>query len=69
MDDAAIGWHQEQHAGLANHPDCATKLTQWLTQKSTENHHINADDEIQGPGASTYLAQGLPQFLAFAFDA
>ena len=69
MDDAAIGWHQEQHAGLANHPDCATKLTQWLTQKSTENHHTNADDEIQGPGASTYLAQGLPQFLAFAFDA
>lgn len=69
MDNAAMSWHQEQHAELANHPDCATRLTQWLTQKSTENHDTTADEEIQGPGASTYLAQGLPPFLTFAFDA
>ena len=56
-----MGWHQKQHAGFADHPDCAIKLTHWLTQQSTDSPDTTADEELRRPGASTYLAQGLPR--------
>ncbi|MET3721293.1 MULTISPECIES: hypothetical protein [unclassified Arthrobacter] len=57
---------RKQHAGFTDHPACATKLTRWLTQQSTDT---TADEDLQSTGASTYLAQGLHSFLTFPFDA
>jgi diguanylate cyclase (GGDEF)-like protein/PAS domain S-box-containing protein len=67
-DDSFRQWHAHQHADLATHAKCASRLTQWLTDLIKAQQGSSANTGVATAAGGSELVPGLPQFITWPLD-